>query len=296
MARKDERPSRPRSGTKVGRNGVKSTFKSKKRLIKANDNKEDNLKKGKESGDFSSEMIYGKHAVHAALTSEVDFNKLFVQDGLSKKDSQTILKLAKEKGLPIQFVPKTKLAELSHQAAHQGFVLSRAAYSYQPLEAIFDLADELQAPPFIIMLDGIEDPHNLGSILRTADAVGCHGIIIPKHRSVSLTGTVAKVSTGAIEHVPVVRVTNLSQTLETLKARGCWIFGTDMQGESYTEWDATGPLVLVIGNEGKGMSPLVKKNCDQLLTLPMIGHVQSLNASVACGVLAYEVLRKRKLS
>lgn len=296
MVRKDERPSKMKGSTKNGRNAVRSSFKGEKQGKKAPRLRGENGQKMAFEAEKSGEFIFGKHAVRSALQHEGDFNKLFVQDGLSKKESQTILDLAKSKRLPIQFVPKAKLAELSQQGVHQGFVLSKAAYTYQSLDAIFDLADQLQAPPFIIMLDGIEDPHNLGSILRTADAVGCHGIIIPKHRSVALTGTVAKVSTGAIETVPVVRVTNLSQTLEQLKERGCWIYGTDMTGETYTDWEAKGPLVLVIGNEGKGLSPLVKKHCDHLLTLPMVGHVQSLNASVACGILAYEVLRKRRLS
>ena len=172
---------------------------------------------------------------------------------------------------------------------------SIAAYEYADLEDVFKKAEEKGEDLFIVILDGVEDPHNLGSILRTADATGVHGIIIPKRRSASLTATVAKASTGAIEHVPVVRVTNLTQTIEQLKAHGVWVFGTDMNGTDYRKWNTSGPLAIVMGNEGKGVSRIVKESVDEMVTIPMVGHVQSLNASVASALMMYEVFRNRSL-
>lgn len=198
-------------------------------------------------------------------------------------------------GIQVQSVPKSKLDMLSNQGVHQGVLAAVAAHDYAELEDIFEKAAQKNEEPFILILDGVEDPHNLGSIMRTADATGVHGIIIPKRRAVGLTSVVAKTSTGAIEHVSVVRVTNLTQTIAELKERGVWVFATDMHGTSYTKWQVKGALALVIGNEGKGVSRLVKENCDELLTIPMTGHVQSLNASVAAGILMYEVFRGRNL-
>ena len=172
-------------------------------------------------------------------------------------------------------------------------MLSIAAYAYATIDDLFAKAAEKDEAPFFLVLDSIEDPHNLGSILRTADAAGVHGIIIPKRRAVQLTSVVAKTSTGAIEHVPVARVTNLVQTVEQLKERGLWVFGTDMDGKDYRRWDAAGPTALIIGNEGKGISPLLKKTVDETLTIPMVGHVQSLNASVAASLLIYQAFNSR---
>ena len=201
--------------------------------------------------------------------------------------------LAKKRGLVIQQAPKSKLDELTDGGNHQGVVLSVAAFTYATIDDLFARAEERQEAPFFLILDGIEDPHNLGSILRTADAAGVHGIIIPKRRAVQLTATVAKISTGAIEFVPVARVTNLVNTVNELKDRGVWIFGTDMAGEDYRRWDAKGATALVIGNEGKGISPLLKKKVDGMLTIPMVGHVQSLNASVAASLLIYQGFSSR---
>lgn len=177
---------------------------------------------------------------------------------------------------------------------HQGVVAQVAAYEYAELDDLFQKAEDRNEQPFILVLDEIEDPHNLGSIMRTADAVGAHGIVIPKRRAVGLTTTVAKASTGAIEHIPVVKVTNLSRTLEEMKGRGIWVVGTDASGQQdYRSLDGNMPLALVIGGEGKGMGRLVKEKCDFLIRLPMAGKVTSLNASVAAGLLMYEVYRKR---
>ncbi|AZP04196.1 23S rRNA (guanosine(2251)-2'-O)-methyltransferase RlmB [Jeotgalibaca ciconiae] len=241
----------------------------------------------------SEDFVIGKHAVLETLKSERDINKLFLQEGIGGERIGEILELAKERHIQIQVVPKSKLDLLSDNGVHQGIMLATAAFQYATLDDLFDIAAEKGEDPFFLILDGIEDPHNLGSILRTADASGCHGIIIPKRRAVGLTGTVAKASTGAIEHVPVVRVTNLSRTISDLKERGVWVYATDMEGQTYQKWDTTLPLALIIGNEGKGVSRILKDSADGLLTIPMVGHVQSLNASVAAALMMYEVFRKR---
>ncbi len=212
---------------------------------------------------------------------------------MQDKIRNEVTRLAKKRGLVIQQAPKSKLDELTDGGNHQGVVLSVAAFTYATIDDLFARAEERQEAPFFLILDGIEDPHNLGSILRTADAAGVHGIIIPKRRAVQLTATVAKISTGAIEYVPVARVTNLVNTVNELKDRGVWIFGTDMAGEDYRRWDAKGATALAIGNEGKGISPLLKKKVDGMLTIPMVGHVQNLNASVAASLLIYQGFSSR---
>jgi len=241
------------------------------------------------------DFVFGRHAVVEALQTPDRVNRVFIQEGTSGRDAAKVIELAREKGIQVQTVPKTKIEDLVGNAVHQGLVASIAAYEYADLEDIFKKAEEKGEDPFIVILDGVEDPHNLGSILRTADATGVHGIIIPKRRSASLTATVAKASTGAIEHVPVVRVTNLTQTIEQLKARGIWVFGTDMDGTDYRKWNTSGPLAIVMGNEGKGVSRIVKESVDEMVTIPMVGHVQSLNASVASALMMYEVFRNRSL-
>ena len=241
------------------------------------------------------DFVFGRHAVVEALQTPDRVNRVFIQEGTSGRDAAKVIELAREKGIQVQTVPKTKIEDLVGNTVHQGLVASIAAYEYADLEDVFKKAEEKGEDPFIVILDGVEDPHNLGSILRTADATGVHGIIIPKRRSASLTATVAKASTGAIEHVPVVRVTNLTQTIEQLKARGVWVFGTDMNGTDYRKWNTSGPLAIVMGNEGKGVSRIVKESVDEMVTIPMVGHVQSLNASVASALMMYEVFRNRSL-
>lgn len=239
------------------------------------------------------EMIGGRNPVTEALRSGRELNKIWVAEGINKKSIGEILSLANKAKVVVQYVPNKRLDSLldSH---HQGVVASVAAYRYAELEEIFELAAQKEEDPFILILDELEDPHNLGLILRTADATGVHGVIIPRRRSVGLTAVVAKASTGAIEYVPVVRVNNLSQTVTQLKERGVWVAGTDAQGSTdYRQMDATLPLAMVIGSEGKGMSRILKEKCDFLYHLPMVGQVTSLNASVAASLLMYEVLRKR---
>ena len=241
----------------------------------------------------NGEIIYGKHAVLELLKQSKQVNKILYQKNSNNKAISDIINIVKQQGILFQEVPKAKLDELTQQANHQGIVATIPPFEYQPLEACFELAQARQEEPVLLILDGIEDPHNLGSILRTADATGVHGVIIPKRRAATLTGVVAKTATGALEHVPVVRVTNLVQTIEQLQARGVWVFATDMQGQDMRQWNSQGAIAIVIGNEGQGVSQLIKQKVDGTITIPMGGHVQSLNASVAAGVLMYEVARHR---
>ncbi|WP_137744332.1 23S rRNA (guanosine(2251)-2'-O)-methyltransferase RlmB [Robertmurraya siralis] len=242
---------------------------------------------------MSQDYIIGKNPVIEALKSERDVNKVLIAEGSQKGQMQQVIGLAKERNVMVQFVPKKKIDGLV-EGNHQGVIAQVAAYQYAELDDLFSRAEKRSEAPFFLLLDEIEDPHNLGSIMRTADAVGAHGIIIPKRRAVGLTATVAKASTGAIEYIPVVRVTNMSRTIDELKERGVWIAGTDAKGkEDFREFDGTLPLGLVIGSEGKGMGRLIRDKCDFLIRLPMKGKVTSLNASVAAALLMYEVYRKR---
>ncbi|MFB1083219.1 23S rRNA (guanosine(2251)-2'-O)-methyltransferase RlmB [Jeotgalibacillus sp. JSM ZJ347] len=242
---------------------------------------------------MSEEFIGGKNPVLEALRAGREINKIWIGEGSQKGQMQQVIQLAKEANVLVQFVPKKKIDQLM-DGQHQGVVASIAAYEYAEMDDVFALAEKKGEDPFILILDELEDPHNLGSIMRTADAVGVHGIIIPKRRAVGLTATVAKASTGAIEHVPVVRVTNLSRTLDELKDKGLWIAGTDTKGsEDYRRFDGTMPVGLIIGSEGKGMSRILRDKCDFLIHLPMSGHVTSLNASVAASILMYEIYRRR---
>ncbi|THE12158.1 23S rRNA (guanosine(2251)-2'-O)-methyltransferase RlmB [Bacillus timonensis] len=242
---------------------------------------------------MASDYIIGKNPVIEALKSERDINKIWIAEGSNRGQMNLITSLAKEGNVMVQFVPKKKIDQMV-EGNHQGVVAQVAAYEYAEVDDILALAEKRNEAPFIILLDELEDPHNLGSILRTADAVGAHGVIIPKRRAVGLTATVAKASTGAIEYIPVARVTNLARTIDELKDRGVWIVGTDAKGkEDYRNIDGKMSIGLVIGSEGKGMGRLVKEKCDFLLRLPMQGKVTSLNASVAASLLMYEVYRKR---
>ena len=238
-------------------------------------------------------LIGGKNPVIETLKSDRSVHKIWVADGMKPSALQSIVSLAKKKNILIQRVPKRKLDDMKIEN-HQGVVAQIAAYKYSTLDDLFLQAEQRNEMPFFLILDEIEDPHNLGSILRTADCVGVHGIIIPKHRAVGLTHTVAKASTGAIEHVPVVRVTNIAQTLKVLKDAGLWIIAADLQNSrDYRELEANFPLALVIGSEGKGISRIVSKSCDFIYRLPMVGQATSLNASVAAALFLYEIYRKR---
>lgn len=242
---------------------------------------------------MADEWIIGKNPVLEALKSGHSINKVIISDQLNKQTAQSLQQTAKQAGIILQQVPKKKIDQLV-DGNHQGVVASVASYQYAELDDLFRLAEERGEAPFFMVLDEIEDPHNLGSILRTADAAGVHGVIIPKRRAVGLTSTVAKTSAGAVEYVPVARVTNIAKTLDYLKDKQVWIVGTEAEGaEDYRQLDGTLPLALVIGNEGKGMSRLVRDKCDWTVRLSMMGKVPSLNASVAAALLMYEVQRKR---
>ncbi|GIO28795.1 23S rRNA (guanosine(2251)-2'-O)-methyltransferase RlmB [Ornithinibacillus bavariensis] len=242
---------------------------------------------------MEKEIIIGKNPVVEALKSGRSVNKVLISDQLNANAQGKINQLAKSAGTIVQKVPKNKIDQLS-DGNHQGVIAYVAPYDYASLDELFERAKEREESPFFIILDELEDPHNLGSILRTADATGAHGVIIPKRRSVGLTATVAKTAAGALEHIPVVRVTNIAQTIEELKERNVWVVGTEAEAtEDYRKLDGALPIALVIGNEGKGMSRLVREKCDWTVSLPMKGKVSSLNASVACSLLLYEVYRKR---
>ena len=242
---------------------------------------------------MDQEIIIGKNPVFEALQAGRSVNKVLISDQLNINASRKANQLAKQANTVVQKVPRSKLDQLV-EGSHQGIVAYVASYQYADLEDLFQVAVERDEAPFFIILDELEDPHNLGSILRTADATGVHGVIIPKRRSVGLTATVAKTSAGAIEHIPVARVTNIVATIEELKERNVWVVGTAADSaEDYRALDGTMPLALVIGSEGKGMSRLVQEKCDWAVHLPLKGKVSSLNASVACSLLLYEVLRKR---
>lgn len=238
-------------------------------------------------------IIEGRNAVLEAFRSGKPVDKLYVLDGCQDGPVRTIVREARKHDTIIQFVEKERLAQLSETGRHQGVIAYAAAYKYSEVSDMLELARERGEDPFIILLDNIEDPHNLGAIIRTANLAGAHGVIIPKRRAVGLTATVAKTSAGALNYTPVAKVTNLKKTMEELKKEGLWFVCADMGGEAMYDLNLTGPIGLVIGNEGEGVSRLVKETCDFVASIPMKGDIDSLNASVATGVLAYEIVRQR---
>ncbi|WP_010279537.1 23S rRNA (guanosine(2251)-2'-O)-methyltransferase RlmB [Paenibacillus senegalensis] len=243
---------------------------------------------------MQEEYIAGKHSVLEAIKAGRAIHKIWVADNAQKHFIQPVLNEAKASGIVVQAANRRKLDQLVSGVQNQGVVAQIAAYDYATPEDVLDHARRKEQAPLILILDEIEDPHNLGAILRTADCTGVHGVIIPKRRSAGLTATVSKISAGAVEYVPVAKVTNLVQTIDWLKEQGVWIAGADGSAQQTVfEADLTMPLAIVIGNEGKGIGRLVKEHCDFLVKLPMMGSIQSLNASVAASVLAYEALRQR---
>ena len=240
-----------------------------------------------------TEMIEGRNAVLEAFRSGKCVDKLFILDGCQDGPVRTIAREARKHDTIVKFVPKERLDSMSETGAHQGVIAQVAAYDYSTVEDILKKAEDKGEAPFIILLDNIEDPHNLGAIIRTANLAGVHGVIIPKHRAVGLTATVAKTSAGALNYTPVAKVANLGQTIDELKEKGIWFVCADMDGEVMYRQKLTGPIGLVIGNEGNGVSRLVKEKCDFTTAIPMNGDIDSLNASVAAGVLAFEIVRQR---
>ena len=238
-------------------------------------------------------IIEGRNAVLEAFRAGKTIDKLFVLDGCQDGPVKSILREAKKTDTIINFVDKERLDRLANSGHHQGVVAQAAAYEYAEVEDILNAAKEKGEAPFIFILDEIEDPHNLGAIIRTANLCGAHGVIIPKRRAVGLTATVAKTSAGAVNYTPVAKVTNIAKTIEELKKEGMWFVCADMDGQTMYDLNLTGPIGLVIGNEGAGVSRLVKEKCDFTASIPMKGDIDSLNASVAAGVLAYEIVRQR---
>lgn len=250
-------------------------------------------KDGAETEKFHENYIEGRNAVLEAYRSGKTIDKLFVLDGCQDGPVKSITREARKHDSIINYVSKERLDQLSETGKHQGVIAVSAAYSYAEVEDILQIARDKGETPFVFILDGIEDPHNLGAIIRTANLAGAHGVIIPKRRAVGLTPTVAKTSAGAINYTPVAKVTNISNTIKELKDQGMWFVCADMGGTEMYDLNLTGSIGLVIGNEGDGVSKLVKENCDMVASIPMKGDIDSLNASVAAGVLAYEIVRQR---
>lgn len=241
-------------------------------------------------------IIEGRNPIIEALKNNRSIEKIMVNKASKERSIKKILAMAKENKVIIQEVDRHKLDEMSESHAHQGVIAITSDYRYYDLDEILEIPKERGEDPFFIILDGITDPHNLGSIIRTADAVGAHAVIIPKRRSVQITPIVAKASAGAVEYLPVCKVTNIVNTIKTLKENGLWIAAVDMDGQTFYQQNLGGPLGLVVGSEGEGISRLVKQNCDFTVSMPMSGNVTSLNASVAGGILLYEVYRQRNAS
>lgn len=267
-----------------GRNTREDRFKEKARPAKR-------VEKTDDSGEFKVE---GRNAVIELLKSGKPVNKVFIQKGERQGSINEVIKLAKKNNNLISEVEKSKLDTLSDTGHHQGVIAFVSAVEYKNIDDIFALASERNEDPFIMIADEIEDPHNLGALIRTAECAGCHGVIIPKRRAVGVTEVVAKTSVGATQYVPIVRVNNINETIKELQDRGVWIVGTDGSAETlYTEQDMTGPIAIIIGSEGKGMGTLTMKNCDFLVKIPMMGKITSLNASVSGGIVVFEALRQR---
>ncbi len=242
----------------------------------------------------NNNIICGRNPVLEALRSGREIDRLFVAHGTGGGSVTAIIAKCRAKGILIKEISPQKLDYYCGGANHQGVAVMFASQEYATVDDMFALAETRGDKPFLIICDEIEDPHNLGAIIRTAEATGVHGVIIPERRSASLNATVAKAACGALEYVPVARVTNIANTIDALKERGVWVFGADMDGDDYTKTDFDTPCALVIGNEGKGIGALTAKKCDAILSLPMLGKINSLNASVAAGILMYEVVRSRK--
>lgn len=298
----DKRPGKPEfRGNSKGRAGadrVASTYnrnarKSASEEKISNKNRQDT---GIQELQEDLDKLEGRNSVIEALRSGRSINRIFISKGEREGSINQIIALAKQSHVLIQEIDRAKLDDMSVTHAHQGVIALAAAKDYVEVDEILKRAEESGRPPFIIILDEITDPHNLGSMLRTANAAGVHGIIIPKRRAIGLTATVSKASAGAIEYVPVARVTNIVQAIENLKKQNIWIVGTDSTGErAYFESDLTGPIALVIGSEGEGMGKLVRESCDFVVNIPMLGKISSLNAAVAGAIVTYEIFRQRSM-
>lgn len=250
-------------------------------------------RKKEDNGFVEAFTIEGRNAVTEAFRAGRPIDRVYILDGCQDGPIMTIKREARKQDVPIKYVAKERLDQMSETGKHQGVIASAAAYRYAELEDILKRAQEKDEPPFLILLDNIEDPHNLGAIIRTANLAGAHGVVIPKNRAVGLTAVVARTSAGALNYTPVARVTNLAKTIEELKLKGLWFVCADMDGTRMYDLNLKGPIGLVVGSEGEGVGRLVKEKCDMVAAIPMKGDIDSLNASVAAGVMAYEILRQR---
>lgn len=258
-------------------------------------NKKNNIKKEKNFEEAYQDQIEGRNAVLELLETGKDINKIFIANGEKHGSINKIISIAKERRVVIVEVDRAKLNQMAQSDNHQGVIAIVPPFDYCEVEDILNLADKKNEKPFILILDGIEDPHNLGSAIRTAETAGVHGVIIPKRRAATVNSTVYKVSAGAVEHMNIARVNNLNETIKYLKDNGIWVCGTDMEAKNYYyNENFDGPIAIVIGSEGFGMSRLVKDNCDFLVKIPMKGKITSLNASVSAGIVMYEVVKQRK--
>ena len=253
-------------------------------------------KNNKKSTEDSGAVLEGRNPVIEAFRAGKTVDKVYILDGCSDGPVKTIIREAKKRDTLLFFVSKDRLDEMSETGHHQGVIARVASYEYADIDDIFEIAEKRGEAPFVFLLDGIEDPYNLGAIIRTANVSGAHGVIITKRNASGITPTTVKASAGAVEHTPVVKVTNMSRTIEELKEKGLWFVCADMDGEVMYKQNLTGPIGLVIGNEGSGVSRLVKEKCDLVASVPVRGEIESLNASVAAGVLAYEIVRQRKFA
>ena len=272
---------------------MKYDYQSSYKKNNKNAQKAKDLSVGKATVEIDENIIYGRNAVMEALKGEREIDKILVQKGEKEGSVIKIISLAKSKAVVVQEVEKAKLDELTAREKHQGVLAYVAAHEYVAVEDILEEAKEKGEVPFVLILDNIQDPHNLGAIIRTAHNAGVHGIIIPKRRAVGLTGTVAKASAGALEYMKIAKVSNIVQTIRELKEKGLWIACADMDGRTLYEENLTGPIGIVVGSEGEGVSKLTKENCDYIVSVPMYGKVTSLNASVAASLMVYEVVRQR---
>ena len=244
--------------------------------------------------NLKNEIIIGRNSIKEALETDRIIDHILISKGEKQGSIKQIIYKCKERGIPIKEVSPAKLDSMAGGAVHQGIIAVTAVKEYSSVDDIFELAKERNEQPFIIIADGLNDPHNLGAVIRTAEASGAHGIIIPKRHSAGLSITVDKSSAGALSHMPVARVTNIAAEIDKLKERGLWIYGADMDGETWCKTDFSGSIGLVIGSEGEGIGPLIKKKCDIIVSLPMVGKIESLNVSVASGIIMYEILKQRQ--
>lgn len=291
MATRDKKKQNEKSDKKMKKSDKKAVKLNKKKALK--EEKFMPVQDEEIYEDYYINLIEGRNPVLEALKSGREIDKLFVQKGQLEGSIKQIIAIARDKNILIKEVDKAKLDHMSQTKNHQGVIASAALYKYYDIDDILERAKEKGEDPFIVILDEITDPQNLGSILRSCDGAGVHGVVIPKRRAASLTPIIGKISAGAVEYVPVAKVTNINQTINYLKEKGLWIAGADADGEVYYEKDLTGPLALVVGSEGKGLGRLVKENCDFIVGIPMAGKISSLNAAVSCAIIIFEVQKQR---